>query len=466
MALPPGTVAVGSATLYGSLQPGVLVDQGGTVHVAFIQRREVPSIQYSLHYTRRTAGAGAFEAEREIVGPWGSDRSFSTPEIIEDPGGGRLILIVGVFEPSVGVGGREGVWAAVSTNGGATWGTPAIIFDDFYAQGSVALRPTDRALGLVPGLTGVGRLIVPPGLTLQTKASFITGSDYVLQLSDRISSRAEVDQAFDTDGRSYTMFESTTAGWVHVGGTASTNGSDRGQPLDMPVGTGWVNLSLAGGPRGVGILETPQFGGGPLTFHRLSSAGADAGVNVPNSPGSARAVFPALDAGPDGAFLASWVSDVGLVSRRSDDGGATWSGLHTLVKKADGLPPAESPLAIGGSGSSVGAIAWTDVDSSQAVVLPFDAKATDPPPTPGSPPPPPGAAPPRRAQPACAGLKGAKRTTCLLAHRRAGCRKLRGAKRAACLHRVARSACLTKKGRARARCLAKLTPPRKPVRRR
>lgn len=379
---PPGAVALGP-TAYGNVKPAVVVDVSGAITAAFVRQSGAPA-SYEVHVAHRGAAPGPFADQKIAFAP---GTVVDSLQLVRDPVGRRLVLFAGTS--AIGTG-RVGAWDSVSADGGATWSAPVKIWDEFFAADSFAVRPTDGSFGMVPGQTGVARLMIPPALPFQQSASFFAApgsSVYNLTLSDAIISRLSIDQAFGPDGRSYTMFEAgAPGGFVHVGGTASANDrADFGPALDRRVTSTNDDLDIAGGPKGAGILGSAYFTDAPLTFSALSAAGPGTPVVVPNAPSTTRAIFPKLITAPDGTFYAIWLAagpaGAPMVTRASSDGGATWGPLHTVVSATDrsanhGIDSG-STWSVGGPANDVGALAWFDDATQQAYVLPFDAKAVD-----------------------------------------------------------------------------------------
>ncbi|MFN8109473.1 MAG: sialidase family protein [Thermoleophilia bacterium] len=369
VAAPPGAFTLGVTT--GA--PSVAVDEVGITQVAFLRdaggRTEV-------HVMRRGPGASVFGDDRTLNGLPGG-QLLTTVRLVGDPVGGRLVLLAS------GPRGAGGVtFASTSRDHGLTW-TPAAQVADVAVGADAVVRPTDGALVVTPGTTGVQRLVLPAALTpLQTAALKLT-------VTTRVATRTNVAQAAGPDGTVYTASRAPpTAATCTWGRRARATraptparpgtGACRGHPRHV----------RGGGARGAGVLTADRTSDGPLRFVPLSPAGAGTPVVVPGTARDRRPGNIQLVTAGDGTFLAVWSAPEGIVLRRSEDGGRTWGGLSTVVTAAQGAAAADgittAQWSAGGVGAAVGAFAYRDRGTQQVTVVRFDPRAVDDPGTPAA----------------------------------------------------------------------------------
>lgn len=351
--------------------PTVLVDRAGAVTVAYVSGETLVVEQRSAD-ARNRPGDGF-----ERIPVAGLPASQITGlDLVLDPVGLRQLLFVGVSLPALGV------WVVDLS---AKQASARQIWDSFAVTGSASVRPTDGSIGLVPGQTNIERLIVPANLEPERHEAHFTKPDleYDLTLSDDIVSRTEVDHVFGPDGRSYTLAEAPTGGFLHVGGTASANGSDRGpsRPVTAPKGVVWKSpdLAIASGRQGAGLLAVDRFGDNTMWFAPVSANGVGTWTRLPFVKPSKEYAFPRLLTSPDGTFfVAARARGVGTVLlRRADDG--TWTE-RVVVGTSDGgeTTPitAYAGWSVGGRSGTVGAMAFHH--GGGAYVLSFTARTIAP----------------------------------------------------------------------------------------
>lgn len=351
----PGPLPKPIALSSSGLKPNVFVDAAGTAHITWSE--DDGDAADVVRYCRLRRGSTRCDnppSTQRLVPdkPYGvgDDPRFNVdndgPRVLAV--GDQLVLMTHryptVFPKPDGSDQSSTTLIWVSDDGGSSFTGPAVVGDGQISGGAVAFGPDDDpTLATITDTVTGGTFVqaIHPGSYTSAKVNLQTGADQAYSGSLALSGGLPVAAYDDLTNHIYIR---RWSGREPFG--------DPGTWSPPTVLTG-QDSQLAGGPRGLYLIERPGYGK-PYEVRRVD--GASPGRPVKIATAGAPGVLKSFFQDPSGRLLAAWTDrnsrDAGVRLRTSTDG-RRWSAMQTLLRGANAGQTALGAAADGGGFAAI-----------------------------------------------------------------------------------------------------------------
>lgn len=368
-----------------TITPAMRIGANNVTHLAYADDTVVGAGDTAIDvvYSRSTDGGRTFSAPLKLNG---SFLIAVSPSVALDAAGNIYVVWVGLDASE-----DPGAFLVKSTDGGASFSAPVTFSsgNQFPDVPSVAVAPNGDVMAVYVEASGFNAGLFAARST-DGGATFSAPSQ-LTQASDSVFSQGFV--AFDSTNKAYVVYDNNNLATPQVKLVTAAAGQPFGTPKvisDPAISTFAGHLAVDGNNHVYATFYN-RFGTGVADFNRdimvikSTDGGETFGAQRNVSSNQGQSVFPFLAVGANGAVGVAWEDDTGndlvdIFVARSIDSGATFGGASNLS---------------GNFGVSTGAVTATDnagklfvawIDDSAANQEVFLSSVT---PTGNEPPPPP-----------------------------------------------------------------------------